>query len=57
MVQTTPVATNSQAADNKPVGSNLNVVLTAVMLVVLLGVVGGILLYIKKKEAQSDNLL
>lgn len=57
-VKPTPVATETQASDNnKFAGNNLNVILTVVMLVVLLGVVGGILLYIKKKETQSDNLL
>lgn len=37
-------------------GNQLNLILTVVVLVVLLGVAGGVLIYLKKKEAQTNNL-
>ncbi|OGK41545.1 hypothetical protein A3A46_01140 [Candidatus Roizmanbacteria bacterium RIFCSPLOWO2_01_FULL_37_13] len=37
--------------------NNLSLILILIAVVVLLGVAGGILMYIKKKQAQTDNLL
>ncbi|MBI4009051.1 carboxypeptidase regulatory-like domain-containing protein, partial [Candidatus Roizmanbacteria bacterium] len=58
---TIPV-TNTQSQNLAPTvpvastNSQLNLILTLVVLVVILGVAGGVLLYIKKKETQPTNL-
>lgn len=51
-----PVITNP----SKPsifAGNNLNLILTVIALVILLGVAGGVLMYIKKKQTATDELL
>lgn len=45
-----PASPNQSAQTNQ-----MNLILTVVVIIVLLGVAGGVLLYIKKKETQSDG--
>ncbi len=56
----TPNATNLTPGDsNKSIiaGNKLNLILTVIALVVLFGVAGGVLMYIKKKQSDADNLV
>lgn len=52
----TPISANPQGVQSTSSRDQLNMILTVVILIFLLGIVGGVLLYIKKKEAQSGNL-
>ena len=55
----TPIVTNETPAAGRSTfaGNRFNLMLIVIVLIVLLGVAGGILLYLKKKESQTDNLL
>ncbi|OGK41078.1 hypothetical protein A2954_06110 [Candidatus Roizmanbacteria bacterium RIFCSPLOWO2_01_FULL_37_12] len=55
-----PPAEVTNADNSKPsffAGNNFNLILTVVALVVLLGVAGGVLMYIRKKKSETDDLL
>lgn len=55
---------DSQTAENTPPSTrstnlrdNFNLILTVIIIVLLLGITGGVITYIKKKRAQTDDLI